>query len=161
MITQQPTNNQHSVHKNHLKQTGLATQGRGLDNEDLPCFEGKELFRLCVATRSKFRQSTSFANRSNALNLLLRAGDACGEEPNAGLRHRTHQLDSKWQGNLCPNFKTFGTSVCLVNLTVQLRHAAVIPHKNGTAAARTKSAGRRAISGGQAWDCWNTLGRME
>ena len=84
MITQ-PTNNQQSVHKNHLKQKGLATQGRGLDNEDLPCFEGKELFRLCMATRSKFRQSTSFATPSNALNLLLRAGDACGEEPNARL----------------------------------------------------------------------------
>lgn len=26
-----------------LKQTGLATQGRGLDNEDLPCFESEKV----------------------------------------------------------------------------------------------------------------------
>ena len=55
-------------HSQHVQtQKGLATQGRGLDNEDLPCFEGEELFPLRVATFSKFLQSTSFANPFNAL----------------------------------------------------------------------------------------------
>ena len=61
-------------HSQHVQtQKGLATQGRGLDNEDLPCFESEK-----VTTYEKRSQhvpssytnfSTSFANPSNALKV--------------------------------------------------------------------------------------------
>ena len=121
-------------HSQHVQtQKGLATQGRGLDNEDLPCFEGEELFPLRVATFSKFLQSTSFANPSNALK-----AHGFSTNPNSGqiftscsgLEMLAEKSQTQASGDVGPitrraasgskqllplKFKTLGTSVFLFN----------------------------------------------
>ena len=74
MITQ-PTNNQQSVHKNHLKQKGLATQGRGLDNEDLPCFRRQRV--VSAVCGNVFKVPTKH---------ILRNSVQCAEPPALGWR---------------------------------------------------------------------------
>ena len=102
-------------HSQHVQtQKGLATQGRGLDKRRPSMFRRRRVVSApCgnifeVPTKYILRKSVQCAESARIqhkskfwtdLHLLLRAGDACGEEPNAGLRRRRthHEAGSKWQ----------------------------------------------------------------